>query len=586
MNIQHINKTIISLSKAFSKNNLLNIEYGFKENNYFDFGRDMILGDKIILPKSSSIEDSRASFDMALSFYFLSNNDLHEYYKNSFNFNFIQSQIFDHFEKSRVVINIQNYFLGMSKNIIAKLDNDLKFNRKINDENIYSLILLSNVFNVEGLNNSFDHLLINKKILKNIKALDRYCQNQDIFALNVKKIIELIDNDKKHDSGDEDKKNNSNDYKKNEIESTNEEGYIEKKEDLKENDKSKDKDKIINNLETENKLVEDFNSENPSNAQVRQNSASEAQEHIEYKKLYKIFTNKYDEIISPLDIITKIELENLRRSLETRIEKLDVVSQRLSLALKRKLIAKKNTLQDSQNQGVIDRKKLCQIIADPTNDNIFITQKNHEYQNTIVSILLDNSGSMRGSPIIMAAMACEVISSILERFSIKTEILGFTTVDWKGGKSRKLWEKLGKKSNPGRLNDIRHIIYKSANQTFKKSKINLGLMLREGILKENIDGEAILWARSRLIQREEKRKILIIISDGTPVDDSTNSTNDQEVLCNHLNHVINVIQRDKAIELVGVGIGHDVNEFYKNSIVVKNIEDLGDVMIEKIVNLI
>jgi cobaltochelatase CobT len=277
----------------------------------------------------------------------------------------------------------------------------------------------------------------------------------------------------------------------------------------------------------------------------------------------------------------------LRHQLDLKIAKLGGISKKMSLKLKRKLLAKKDFyLERDNNSGILDRKKLVRLAIDPMLEDIWVRQKNNEYNDTALTILLDNSGSMRGNPIVMSALVCETIAEILEKFAIKTEIIGFTTGDWKGGRVRKLWELSGKTPNPGRLNELRHIIYKSFNQKFKKAKVNLGLMLKEGVLKENIDGEALLFARLRLMQQDQKRKILIVISDGTPVDDSTNSTNDGDILSEHLLTVVNNIEKKSQIEIVGIGIGHATDDFYKNSIAVKSLDDLGDAMIEKIVNLL
>ena len=235
-----------------------------------------------------------------------------------------------------------------------------------------------------------------------------------------------------------------------------------------------------------------------------------------------------------------------------------------------------------QQIGVLNRKKLSQIVANPCLENIFINHKNHDYQNTTLTLLLDNSGSMRGMPIVVSAMSCQIIASILERFGVKTEIIGFTTVDWKGGKVKKLWEINGRPNEPGRLNQLRHIVYKHSKQSFKKSKINLGLMLKEGLLKENIDGEALLFAKARLMKQPEQRKILVVISDGNPVDDSTNSANSHDILNWHLQKVIWQIEKQQKIEVIGIGIGHDLQRFYKNSITIDNPQDLGNVLITKI----
>ena len=259
----------------------------------------------------------------------------------------------------------------------------------------------------------------------------------------------------------------------------------------------------------------------------------------------------------------------------------------MTLKLKRKLLSKRDFLLEfDSSRGILDRKKLTRLVTSPLSDDVWVNSKNHQYQDTALTILLDNSGSMRGQPIVMAALACEIIAEILEKFSVKTEIIGFTTSDWKGGRARKLWESSGRPSNPGRLNELRHVIYKHFNQKFKKAKTNLGLMLKEGVLKENIDGEALLFARSRLMQQSEKRKILLVISDGTPVDDSTNSANDNDILTEHLHHVIKKIEKSGRVEIVGIGIGHSTDDFYRNSTAIKSPEELGDVMIEKVVDLL
>ena len=296
-------------------------------------------------------------------------------------------------------------------------------------------------------------------------------------------------------------------------------------------------------------------------------------------------------MVFPQKLIAKNDLELLRDQLDLKMAKLDSISKKMTLKLKRKLLSKRSSfLEADASGGILNRKKLTRLVVDPFVEDIWINNKDHQYQNTCLTILLDNSGSMRGNPIVMSAMACEIIADILEKFSIKTEIIGFTTADWKGGKARKLWESSGRPKNPGRLNELRHIVYKHFNQKFKQSKVNLGLMLKEGILKENIDGEALLFARSRLMQQSEKRKILLVISDGTPVDDSTNLANEGDILSDHLHQVINRIENstrgDSRLEIVGVGIGHSTEEFYRNSITIKALEELGDVMIEKIVDLL
>ncbi len=310
-------------------------------------------------------------------------------------------------------------------------------------------------------------------------------------------------------------------------------------------------------------------------------------DEIEFKNPYKIYSSHFDEIIFPQKLVAKNELDMLRDQLDLRLAKLSSISRKMSLKLKKKLLSKRDSfLEFDSSRGILDRKKLTRLILDPMQNDVWINSKVHEYQDIALTILLDNSGSMRGNPIVMSALACEIIAQILEKFFVKTEIIGFTTADWRGGRVRKLWESARRPKNPGRLNELRHIIYKHFNQRFGKARVNLGLMLKEGIIKENIDGEALLFARSRLMQQSEKRKILLVISDGTPVDDSTLSANDNDILSDHLHHVVNKIEKSGKIEIVAIGIGHSAGEFYRNSITIKNSDELGDVMIEKITQLL
>ena len=233
----------------------------------------------------------------------------------------------------------------------------------------------------------------------------------------------------------------------------------------------------------------------------------------------------------------------------------------------------------------MDSSKLTRIVIDPYNSLSFKKEKELDFKDTIVTLLIDNSGSMRGRPITIAAICADILSRTLERCSVKVEILGFTTKNWKGGQSREEWNKLGKQKKPGRLNDLRHIIYKSADNHWRQSKKNLGLMLKEGLLKENIDGEAISWAFNRLIKRKEERKILMVISDGAPVDDSTLSVNSGDFLEKHLKKTVKQIENKKDFELLAIGIGHDVSRYYKKAIKITDVQELGDVMISQLSSL-
>ena len=236
-------------------------------------------------------------------------------------------------------------------------------------------------------------------------------------------------------------------------------------------------------------------------------------------------------------------------------------------------------------EGLLDSSKLPRVVIDPYNSLSFKKEKDLEFKDTVVTLLIDNSGSMRGRPITIAAICADILSRTLERCSVKVEILGFTTKNWKGGKSREDWNKKGKEKFPGRLNDLRHIIYKSADTPWRQAKNNIGLMLKEGLLKENIDGEALRWAYSKMSKRKEERKILMVISDGAPVDDSTLSTNMSDYLETDLKHTVEAIEKFSEVELLAIGIGHDVTRYYKKAVKITDVQDLGDVMINQLTDL-
>ena len=304
------------------------------------------------------------------------------------------------------------------------------------------------------------------------------------------------------------------------------------------------------------------------------------------EKDYKIFTNQYDEIIKAENLENPEEIYKLRKNLDQQLISFQDIVTKLANKLQRQLLAKQNrSWEFDLEEGLLDSSKLPRIIIDPYNSLSFKREKDLEFKDTIVSLLIDNSGSMRGRPITIAAICADILSRTLERCSVKVEILGFTTKNWKGGQSRENWNKKGKIKNPGRLNDLRHIIYKSGDIHWRQSKNNIGLMLKEGILKENIDGEAILWAYNRLIKRKEERKILMVISDGAPVDDSTLSVNSGDFLEKHLKKIVKYIENKTDIEILAIGIGHDVSRYYKKAIKITDVQELGDVMIGQLSGL-
>ena len=301
---------------------------------------------------------------------------------------------------------------------------------------------------------------------------------------------------------------------------------------------------------------------------------------------YKVFNNIYDEEILAENLAAEEELAKLRIYLEQQLDQVKGAVSRLANKLQRRLQAQQNrTWKFDLEEGFLDASRLARIITNPTTPLTYKQESEIEFKDTIVTLLIDNSGSMRGRPISIAAICAEIIASTLERCQVKCEILGFTTKAWKGGKSREDWLSKDRPNNPGRLNDLRHVIYKQADVPLRRARLNLGLMMKEGLLKENIDGEALEWANKRLIKRSESRKILMVISDGAPVDDSTLSVNPSNYLENHLKNVISMIEKRGLLELIAIGIGHDVTRYYRNAITITDIEQLAGAMTEQLARL-
>ena len=301
---------------------------------------------------------------------------------------------------------------------------------------------------------------------------------------------------------------------------------------------------------------------------------------------YKVFCRDFDEVVDADNLCSSEELKRLRDRLDQLIDPSKSVIAKLANRLQRLLLAQqRRSWEFDKEEGILDSSKLHKIITDPLTPLSFKTEKETSFKDTVLTMLVDSSGSMRGRSMTTAAISADIIGSTLDKCNIKTEILGFTTKHWKGGDSRKLWVECGKPSSPGRLNDLRHIIFKPADLAWRRAKKNLGLMLREGLLKENVDGEALLWASSRLMKRPEQRKILMVISDGAPVDDSTLSTNSTSYLDNHLKQVISEIENRTELELIAIGIGHDVTKYYKKAVTIHRAEELGNVMLEQLTDL-
>ena len=301
---------------------------------------------------------------------------------------------------------------------------------------------------------------------------------------------------------------------------------------------------------------------------------------------YTPYTTAFDQVVDAADLCDADELARLRHQLDQQLAHLQGVVGRLANRLQRRLMAKQTRAWEFDlEEGMLDAGRLARIVANPLHSLSFKQEKDTEFRDTVVSLLIDNSGSMRGRPISVAAMSADILARTLERCGVKVEILGFTTRAWKGGQAREKWVMEGKRPSPGRLNDLRHIIYKAADTPWRRARKSLGLMLREGILKENIDGEALLWAHSRLIGRPEQRRILMVISDGAPVDDSTLSVNSGSYLERHLRDVIAWIEESSPIDLVAIGIGHDVTRYYRRAVTLMDAEELGGTMMAQLADL-
>jgi cobaltochelatase CobT len=301
---------------------------------------------------------------------------------------------------------------------------------------------------------------------------------------------------------------------------------------------------------------------------------------------YRAFSNTADEVVDADKLCDPDELGRLRQLLDQQLSHLQSVIARLANRLQRRLLAKQTRAWEFDlEEGILDAARLSRVVTNPVLPLSYKRERETEFRDTVVSLLIDNSGSMRGRPITVAAMSADILARTLERCGVKVEILGFTTRAWKGGQAREKWIAAGKPANPGRLNDLRHIIYKPADAPWRRARRNLGLMLREGILKENIDGEALMWAHNRLLGRPEERRILMVISDGAPVDDSTLSVNPGNYLEKHLREVIREVERIGAVELTAIGIGHDVTRYYRRAVTIVDAEQLGGVMLERLADL-
>ena len=418
-------------------------------------------------------------------------------------------------------------------------------------------------------------------IEKHIKFLKDNLEFQSNYSSRFSEILQEMDifqNEDNEESKEEDQENDQNNPSNDDQESNSDDKRDQNKEE--ETEASLDSDYDIDEYKLDEQLV-DTDSDQQSNEQVIQKKNGQDL-NIEYR----IFTNQFDEITKAENLENSEEALKLRKTLDQQLVGFQDVITKLANKLQRQLLAKQNRAWEFDlEEGLLDSSKLPRIIMDPYNSLSFKKEKDLDFKDTVVTLLIDNSGSMRGRPITIAAICADILSRTLERCSVKVEILGFTTKNWKGGKSREFWNKAGKPKTPGRLNDLRHIIYKSADTHWRQAKNNLGLMLKEGLLKENIDGEAISWAFNRIKKRKEERKILMVISDGAPVDDSTLSVNSGDFLEKHLKKMVKFIEDKTEIEVLAIGIGHDVSRYYNRAIKITDVNELGDVMISQLSSL-
>ena len=421
---------------------------------------------------------------------------------------------------------------------------------------------------------------INNQFSSKISELKESAIDQEKFNSIISKIISemsLDENINEEEKRDEENENNDKQSKPQDIERKTKETE-EKNEEMSIESGIPDLENETRDSDKSNKEVELEDNTRPDLKKRNYNNFGDLK--------YKTYTEEFDEIVKAEELESVEELSRLRKNLDQQLLQLKSFISKLANKLQRKLLAKQNRSWNFDlEEGLLDTSKLTRVIMDPFNSLSFKKEKDIEFKDTLVTILIDNSGSMRGKPISVAAICADILSRTLERCLVKVEILGFTTKHWKGGSSREKWMKNNKPSSPGRLNDLRHIVYKSADTQWRQAKNNIGLMLKEGLLKENIDGEALKWAFNKMSRRKEDRKILMVISDGAPVDDSTLSTNTSDYLETNLKKTVKWIENKSEIELLAIGIGHDVTRYYNKAVKIIDVQDLGDVMINQLTDL-
>ena len=485
-----------------------------------------------------------------------------------------------------------NNLKGIKKNLLNNYELKQKFTKKnqlkskedVKVGEAFELYLLKNFLNVK-LNKLSEQILnywnkeFDEKIKNKINFLKKNLYDQEVYNSIFAELIEEMNINENIDENEE------NDQKEQEK-SENNDGQNHQSENEHENNKLEtdqaglDAEYDFDNQKIDESLL-DIDSDSENGQKVIQKNINNIN-----KSLYKVYTEEFDQVAKAEKLESNEEILRLRKNLDQQLTGFQDLITKLANKLQRQLLAKQNrSWEFDLEEGQLDSSKLPRIIMDPFNSLSFKKEKDLEFRDTIVTLLIDNSGSMRGRPITIAAICADILSRTLERCAVKVEILGFTTKNWKGGQSREKWNVTKKIPNPGRLNDLRHIIYKSADAPWRQSKKNIGLMLKEGLLKENIDGEAILWAYNRIKKRKEERKIIMVISDGAPVDDSTLSVNSGDYLEKHLKQTVKFIEDKTDTEILAIGIGHDVSRYYSKAIKITDVQELGDVMFDQLSNL-
>ena len=479
----------------------------------------------------------------------------------------------------------KNFQENYTQIINRKRKNQLKTKEDVPVTEAFELYMLKNFHQIK-LNPLTSKMLnfwekdFEQSIEKHKKFLQDNLENQNNYSSRFSQILEEMDifqseedDEKKDENQDQGQDNPSNDDQNKDTEDNKDENNDQ------ETQASMDADYSVDEFNLDEQL-----SDNESDEQSSEQIIQKKIDNINLD--YKIFTTRYDEITKAENLENADEATKLRKTLDQQLVGFQDVITKLANKLQRQLLAKQNRAWEFDlEEGLLDSSKLPRIIMDPYNSLSFKKEKDLDFKDTVVTLLIDNSGSMRGRPITIAAICADILSRTLERCSVKVEILGFKTKNWKGGMSREFWNKNRKPKTPGRLNDLRHIIYKGADTHWRQCKNNLGLMLKEGLLKENIDGEAISWAYNRIKKRKEERKILMVISDGAPVDDSTLSVNSGDFLEKHLKKIVKFIEDKTEAEILAIGIGHDVSRYYSRAIKITDVNELGDVMISELSQL-